>query len=221
VCILIWENTLVRLNLQNFRLPSILTLFPRDTIILKLSCRLLIASYDLSHKIAKAGKNHTLGNLIKPAIVDTVATVLGQEAAASFHALPLSASTVKRRIVSISKHLENETVRKVRLSEDFSLQLDESVDVADQAELLVYVRYVYEDKIVEDMLMCKPLQTTTTGADIFAMVDNYFKNNLIDWKKCCSIATDGAPALTGCRVGFITLVKKVCFYETGEPIFEI
>jgi hAT family C-terminal dimerisation region len=55
------------------------------------------------------------------------------------------------------------------------------------------------------MLFCKPLETTTTGMDIFQLLDAYFKKNTIDWLKCDSICSDGAPALTGIRSGFRTM----------------
>jgi Domain of unknown function (DUF4371) len=134
---------------------------------------------------------------------------MGAEAAANFQAIAVSASTVKRRIVKISSFLESETVRKVRQSDHFALQLDESTDIVNFAELIVFVRYMAEDSIEESMLFIKPLPTTTTGADIFNLVDSYFQTHDIDWKKCSSIATDGAPALTGRHSGFIALVKKV------------
>jgi hypothetical protein len=82
--------------------------------------------------------------------------------------------------------------------------------VANLTELLVYVRNVYNTTIEENMLFCKPLEITTTGFDIFNMVDSYFAENSIDWKKCSTMMTDGAPALSGCHVGLIIPVKKVC-----------
>jgi len=178
-----------------------------------LSQKLLKVSYDISFLIAKNGKNHTIGeNLLKPVIMNSVETILGVEAAANFQAIAVSAGTVKRRIVNISSYIELETVRKLRESPHFSMQLDESTDIVDLAELLVYVRYMVNDSIEESMLFVKPLPTTTTGADIFNLVDSYFQAQSIDWKKCSSIATDGAPALTGRHSGFIALVKKVCFF---------
>jgi hypothetical protein len=162
-------------------------------------------------RIANGGKNHTLGeNLLKPAIINSVRTILGAEAAATFADIPLSNSTVKRRIVNISNHIEQETIRQLRSSGHFAIQLDESTDVVDWAELILYARYLYDDQIHENMLFIKPLPLTTTGADIFTLIDNYFQTHQIDWQKCCSIATDGAPALTGRHSGFIALVKKVC-----------
>jgi zinc finger BED domain-containing protein 5/7/8/9 len=130
-----------------------------------LSKKLLLASYELSFRIAKAGKTHAIGeNLLKPAIISTVDTILGKEAAKPFETLRLSAATVKRRLVNISEFLENEIVLRVRACPSYSIQLDESTDVTDLSELLVYVRYLYENKIEENMLFLKPFRTTTTGS---------------------------------------------------------
>jgi hypothetical protein len=53
----------------------------------------------LSYRIAKAGKNHTIGQvLIKPAIIEAVSGILEKEAAKEFENIPISRQTVKRRI---------------------------------------------------------------------------------------------------------------------------
>jgi hypothetical protein len=72
----------------------------------------------------------------------------------------LSANTVQLRRKTISTHLEDEVIRKLLLSSTFAMQLDESTDVANMAELLVYVRYAHVTCIEENMLFCKPLATT-------------------------------------------------------------
>ena len=41
------------------------------------------------------------------------------------------------------------------------------------------------------------------------MVDKFFTENLIDWAKCLTVCTDGAPSMIGCRKGFVAHVKKV------------
>ena len=81
----------------------------------------------------------------------------------------------------------------------FSIQLDESTDVANCSQLLVYVRYIYEGDF-------KPLETTTTARDVFDTVWSLLQNHDIPWGNVCGVCTDGAPAMLGCRSGFHRLV---------------
>ena len=91
----------------------------------------------------------------------------------------------------------------------FSIQLDETTDVTNLSQLLVYVRYYKNEKMKEVFLFCKPLETSTTAANIFDLIDEFFKEHKIEWKNLCGVCTDGAPAMLGCKSGFISLVKKV------------
>ena len=58
------------------------------------------------------------------------------------------------------------------------------------------------------MLFCKPLETTTTAEDVFNVVSTYFDKNDMKWENLVGICTDGAPAMLGCRSGFIARMKK-------------
>jgi hypothetical protein len=62
------------------------------------------------------------------------------------------------------------------------MQLDESTDITNLAELLVYVRYIQKNTIEEKMLFCKSLRTTTTDEDIFNEVTSYFTKNRLNGK---------------------------------------
>jgi hypothetical protein len=44
-------------------------------------------------------------------------------------------------------------------------------------QLPVCVRYVYGGSIKEDILFCKPLETRTTGEDIFKVLDSFVTSN--------------------------------------------
>ena len=55
----------------------------------------------------------------------------------------------------------------------------------------------------------KPLQTSTTAADIFYLIDYFFKEHSIEGEKLCGVCTDGAPAMLCCKSGFQSLVKNV------------
>ncbi|GBP40008.1 Zinc finger BED domain-containing protein 5 [Eumeta japonica] len=75
--------------------------------------------------------------------------------------------------------------------------MDESTDVASLAILLVIVRYPYESSFEEDMLMCLPLPTNTTGEEIFTKINIFFEENNLGWNDCIDICTDGGKAMTG------------------------
>jgi hypothetical protein len=108
--------------------------------------------------------------------------ILEKEVAKEFENIPMSGQTVKIRIVKLSKYLETEVIKKLNLSPTFSMQLDEST--VNLAELMVYVRFEHQEVIEEHMLFCKPLRTTTTGEDIFQVINSYFCEKLIEWTKC-------------------------------------
>ncbi|KAK9694542.1 hypothetical protein QE152_g33471 [Popillia japonica] len=58
------------------------------------------------------------------------------------------------------------SVRAVQGSPYFAIQLDETTDVAGLAQLIVFVRDIFQDEVFEDLLFCKQLKTSTKG-DIF------------------------------------------------------
>ena len=72
----------------------------------------------------------------------------------------------------------------------FSLQT-ESVDIAGDPQLMVFVRYSGEDDILEEFLFCNALSSTTTGEDIFHMDSNFLKKYDLDWNNCLAVCTDG------------------------------
>jgi len=104
--------------------------------------RALRASFLASFHIARAKKSHTIGeDLILPATRDIVKELLGEDAAKKIDAVPLSDNTVSRRIGEMAEDVSAQLLDQVRASEYFALQLDESTDVANAAELLVYIRF--------------------------------------------------------------------------------
>ena len=91
----------------------------------------------------------------------------------------------------------------------FAIQLDETTDVVNFAQLAEYVRYIHESKFEDDFLFCETIDTRTTAKDVFNKVDSFFQSQSFKWNNICGICTDGAPAMLGCRSGFQTLVKQV------------
>lgn len=91
----------------------------------------------------------------------------------------------------------------------FAIQLDESTDVAGLSILLVFVRYIFETSIEEDLLLCTPLDTNTTGEEIFKVIDSYMNKHQVDWVKCIDVCSDGAAAMVGKIKGTVTRIKNV------------
>ncbi|GBP06346.1 Zinc finger BED domain-containing protein 5 [Eumeta japonica] len=124
------------------------------------------ASYLVSYRIAQAGEAHTIAeNLIKPCVLDITKCMLDEKSAKHLSTVPLSNDTVSRRIHDLASYVKQELVTRLQKTR-FALQMDESTDVAGLAILLVIVRYPYESSFEEDMLMCSPLPTNTTGEEI-------------------------------------------------------
>lgn len=168
------------------------------------------ASYKISYHIAKSGKNHTIAeNLIFPCIKDAVGCMLGEESARKIDTIPVSNSTISRRIRDMSDDIEETVITRIKNSKYFAIQVDESTDVTKCAVLLVIARYLYESEVEENLLLCYSLRETTTGVDIFNAIDGYFIKNNITWKTCCGLSTDGAKSMSGCFIGLQARVKEV------------
>jgi len=125
------------------------------------------------------------------------------------NSIPLSNDTVSRRIKDISNDIEETLLKGINDSQLFSIQVDESTDVAQLAVLLVIARYLKENKSVEGLLLCHPLTERTTGADIFHAINSYFIEMRTMWSKCCGLSTDGGKSMSGCYSGFLARVKEV------------
>ncbi|MBN3310116.1 ZBED5 protein, partial [Amia calva] len=73
-----------------------------------------------------------------------------------------------RKIIDMVHDVRSALKERIKMSRCFLLQLDESTDVADLANLQVYIRYGFEGMSHEDFLFCKPLPTRTIQESIFA-----------------------------------------------------
>jgi hypothetical protein len=169
---------------------------------------LLLASYHVSYRIAKCKKPHTIGEtLILPAAIDMVRIMFGESYAKQLRQIPLADNTVGRRINDISEDICDQLVSRLRTSK-FAIQVDEATDIAKDAHLIAYVRYVGENNILEDILFCKPIPGRTTSIEIFNIMDSFFEENDITWNNCIGLCTDGAHSMSGHKAGLQALVKK-------------
>lgn len=175
---------------------------------IKLSDKAQEASYLVAELVAKDMKPHTVAeSLILPACCAMVRTMLGPESEAEIKKIPLSDNTISRRIDDMSADIEKSVFEVVKKSQMYALQADESTDISGKAQLLVFIRYIADNKIVEQFLCCKELQTAT-GQEVFNTVNKYLQNAGLSWASCVGVCTDGAPSMLGTVKGFVTLVKN-------------
>jgi len=137
-------------------------------------------SNELSLLIAKKGSAHTVGEeLIIPAAKIISNALFDEKCTKKNNEIPLSNTTVKRRIDEMSENVKIAIITVLKQSLYFSLQLDEITNVAGQANLLAFVRFESIGNIEEEMLFCQSLSTKTTGEEIFKSVDSFIKENKV------------------------------------------
>ena len=123
-----------------------------------------------SHKIAKNSKPFSEGEFIKECFVESAALICPEKKGA-FEQVPLSWRTVTRRIEDIAGNLELQLQSKVASFDFFALALNESCDVRDTAQLLIFVRGITDFKITEELAAMQSMKGTTTGSDLFTEVN--------------------------------------------------
>ena len=102
----------------------------------------LKAFYNISLLIAKTGKPHTIGEeLILPAVKELIKTVLHKSPGQVMKSIPLSDNSGQRRVDKMAENVE-ETLSKMLMTTEFSLQLDESTLLGNESLLLAYVRFI-------------------------------------------------------------------------------
>ena len=167
-----------------------------------------LASYEVAEIIALKSKSHVLAeSVILPACKRMVKIMLGDKAEQEISKIPLSNNTIQRRILDLSDNIEESVISKFQNSL-FALQIDESTDISNHAQLIAFIRVIDEDAIINQFLCCKQLPTTTKGQDIFDEITICLEKYGLSWDLCVGICTDGAPSMVGSVKGFASLVEK-------------
>ena len=168
----------------------------------------LKATYNISLLIVKAGKPHTIGEeLILPAVKQVIKTVLHKSPEQVIKSIPPSDNSVQRRVDKMSENVE-ETLSKMLMTTEFSLQSDESTLPGNESLLLAYVRFIKGGSLCQELLFACPLETDTKGESVYRAVEDYFQKKSIPLTNIISCATDGAPSMIGRHRGFLSYLKK-------------
>ena len=88
---------------------------------------------------------------------DDVGSVVGDDAARKLDDIYVSNDIVSRRINEISQNIKEQVVDEIKKS--YVIPLDQSTDVSQYSQLLVFVRYVHEGNFKEEFLFASLLNS--------------------------------------------------------------
>lgn len=172
------------------------------------------ASFRATNYLIKNKKAFSDGEIVKGAMMIITETVFkdeknGSDVISSLADVQLGVSTVTRTVSAISEHLNEQLDKDLRACRWFSIQCDESMDSSSTAQLMVFIRMVFNDfSTKEELLTLIPLRETTRGVDIYNEMKAFFVEKKVPLEKLVSVTTDGAPAMIGFRAGFIAHCKN-------------
>ncbi|KAK6490688.1 general mRNAion factor II-I repeat domain-containing protein 2-like, partial [Huso huso] len=175
-------------------------------------------SYVVAHEIAKRSKPFSEGEFIKHCMVK-VAEIVCPEKKAAFQDISLSKMTVTRRIEDIGSDLKRQLIERTEKLGAFSIALDESTDIGDTAQLLIFIWSVSENfEISEDLLSLESLKDRSRGVDICDAVCPALDSHSLKLSSLVSVTTDGAPAMMGGKAGAVALISKKVLEDGGVDI---
>jgi len=106
----------------------------------------------------KDQRSHTIAEkLIKPACVNLVQIMIGEEAAHEVDTVPMLNNTVTRDIAEMSTDIWEITAGKM-MNSFFSLQVDDSTDSRGKCHLIAFVCYIDGTAIVNQFLFSRELK---------------------------------------------------------------
>ena len=115
--------------------------------------------------------------LILPAVKEVIKTVLHKSPEQVIKSIPLSDNSVQRRVDKMTENVE-ETLNKMLMTTEFSLQLVESTLPGNESLLLAYVRFIKGGSLCQELLFARLLETDTKGEFLSYLI--YWISKLFD-----------------------------------------
>lgn len=171
---------------------------------------LTLVSTKVAYLLAKKGKPFMDGNIVKECMMEAVG-VLCPEKVKLFKSISLSRNTVARRIDDIGNNILHQISGKAQRFTHYSIAMDESTDISDTSQLLVFVRGVDDDlNVTQELASVNSMHGTTTGADIFKELQQTLTKYNLDWNRLQGVTIDGGRNMSGANIGVVGLIRKAC-----------
>ena len=137
------------------------------------------ASYEVALSVAQNMKAHTIAELlVLPAAKILVRNLIREKDVAKLDSVSLSNNTTKCRIREISVDIADQVTEGINASKlGLAVQVDESTDITNCCQLLIYDRHIQDNNVKTELLISEELPDTTRRKDIFNLLDKHFKKN--------------------------------------------
>ncbi|KAJ8889583.1 hypothetical protein PR048_009083 [Dryococelus australis] len=148
------------------------------------------------------------GKIIKQCTIKMAKSFGDDKLAKNFKTVSLSHQTVSRKTAEISKQLDAQLSKEIVQSKYFSVALDESADIIDVCQLLIFVKTVDEQfSVKEELLNLVQLHTSAKGSDIYSALVSVVEK-CGRFSKCSCLVTDSAKCMTSKNTGLVGLLRK-------------
>jgi hypothetical protein len=165
------------------------------------------ASLRISWTLAKHMKPFSDADIVKECMLEVGNALFEnkKDLVDALRHIPLSTSSSTRNTEVLGEESFKTLKETLAATDCFALALDESCDITDTAQLIIFVRYLdtTHEQFHDELLTTLPMTGTTTGDDLYKATMGYFEKIGLDMKKVISVTTDGASAMIGCRKGLV------------------
>jgi hypothetical protein len=170
------------------------------TVYAKSSQQALQASYETAQMIENTKKPHTIAEtLVIPASITIAEIMFSEKEVVKIKNIPHSNDTIRRRTDEMTEDIIKQITETI-IQKKVCFELDETIDIFNCAQLMVFIRYSddeYEKGIREQIYYCKEFDTSTTGEEIFNLLNEQILKHGLSWEWCTYVCTDGAAAVVG------------------------
>ena len=111
-------------------------------------------------------------------------------------------------IEELAQHNFHDTLNKMKES-FYSIATDGSTDI-DDAKLYPLVVKTFDEKegkVVCELLDIKECKESSTGVNIFALINEEFEKRDVSWKQCISFGADNAAVMQGANAGIAAIFR--------------